>query len=305
MQILFSILFLLFFSVATATALAATNSFTVNSFDGTQTFTWNGGPTQDCSAFNSYVMTYPDNDQQSRLFACEETWGQSERIIPDGTYYIMLAVGEQPWKSPIFTIKDGILTPFFESPSPTIAPPVNTTPTTVPTIQPTLIPQHRTPVAIAGTSLDANGRLQLDASLSYDPNGNPLEYRWAIEGESVVRTGRKVSLATIQSGLHKVTLTVQNGTMENSDTMLFGIHNNRPASTIAMKVDKFSIDKEDGEFVIKGKIQSTATVFKKIAANPLSRITIELQTGGTQKKPLYGLLGENIYALEGTKNSYK
>lgn len=84
------------------------------------------------------------------------------------------------------------------------------------------------PVAVAGTSLDGNNMLQLDGTLSNDPNVDPLTFNWQIDplngtGQTETRTGQVASIADLPVGNYQVTLTVSNGTLSDTDTMLLGI----------------------------------------------------------------------------------
>jgi hypothetical protein len=79
------------------------------------------------------------------------------------------------------------------------------------------------PVAIAGTSLDGNNMLQLDGTLSSDPQGEPLTFSWQIDGELALRTGQIVSISDLPVGNYQVTLTVSNGIYTDTDTMLFAV----------------------------------------------------------------------------------
>lgn len=285
MQIFFIVLSLLFVFFP-ASAVMASHTFTVTGFDGTQNFLWSNGPPHGCSAINSYVMTYPGNDQQSKLFVCEETFAQSEGIIPDGDYYITLAVSEHLWKSQVFTIRDGA----FEQIVPTA------TPTSIPTPTPAII--NQTPAAVAGTSLDMNGNLQLDGSLSSDSEGDPLTYAWIIAGQSNVRTGKVASIADLPTGKFNVTLRVSDPYSMSTDKTSLGITGKRTQSTINMKIKKVEIDKKNGSFTLKGDFDEKNTLFKQILTNPISRVLFELQTGGTDKMPIYGLVGESIQKID-------
>lgn len=79
------------------------------------------------------------------------------------------------------------------------------------------------PIAVAGTSLDGNSMLQLDGTLSSDPQNDPLTFSWQIEGETAPRTGQIVSIADLPVGNYQVTLAVDDGVHTDTDTMLFGI----------------------------------------------------------------------------------
>ncbi|MBN1930669.1 MAG: hypothetical protein JW786_03570 [Desulfobacterales bacterium] len=79
------------------------------------------------------------------------------------------------------------------------------------------------PIANAGTSLDGNNMLQLDGTLSSDPQGDPLTFSWQVEGENTPHIGQIVSIADLPVGNYQVTLTVSDGIYTDTDTMLFGI----------------------------------------------------------------------------------
>jgi len=77
------------------------------------------------------------------------------------------------------------------------------------------------PVAIAGTSLDNAGLVQLDASLSFDPNGNVLTYTWYVDGEAAPRDGDLVAAEDLSPGAHRALLVVSDGIHVATDTLLF------------------------------------------------------------------------------------
>lgn len=79
------------------------------------------------------------------------------------------------------------------------------------------------PFAIAGTSLDDNGKLQLDGTLSEGWPGQGLSYVWQIEGEGAPRLGPIVPVNDLAQGTYLVTLTVSNAFRSDTDTMLLGI----------------------------------------------------------------------------------
>ncbi|MBA3724661.1 MAG: PKD domain-containing protein [Candidatus Levybacteria bacterium] len=286
MQLLFiiSLLILIFSSTS---LVFASHTFTVTSFDGQKNFLWSGGPTSGCSAINSYVMTYPGNDQQSKLFTCEETFGSSDNSIPDGEYYIFLAVGGHGWKSQVFTINDGAFT--------------QPTPTETPSPTPTIINQP--PTAIAGTSLDENGDIQLDASLSSDPENDALTYTWYVPDEGNIKTGQKVLLTDISSGTYTITLVVNDNLNQSTDSIKIGIVSRKPIETVNMKIKDVSINKRNGDFTIKGNLDVRNPLFKNLMQSPIGKMTLELQTGGTAIAPIYGIAGEDMFSLK-TKNSY-
>jgi hypothetical protein len=78
------------------------------------------------------------------------------------------------------------------------------------------------PVAVAGSSLDDNGLIQLDASESFDPNdGDALAFTWYINGDTVPREGETVSVSDLEPGVHRALLVVNDGTHIATDTLLY------------------------------------------------------------------------------------
>ncbi len=238
-------------------------------------------------------MTYPGNDQQSKLFTCEETFGSSDDNIPDGEYYIFLAVGGHGWKSQVFTINDGV----FSQPIPT----ATIVPTTIPSPTPTLINQP--PIAVAGTSLNESGNLQLDASGSSDPENDSLTHTWYLPDRGNIKIGEKVLTTDIPSGTYTVTLVVKDDANQSTDVIKVGIAPQKSTQTITMEIKNVSLNKKNGDFTIKGDFDIRNPLFKNIAPNPMGKMTFELQTGGTTISPLYGIAGEDIISLR-TKNNY-
>lgn len=84
-------------------------------------------------------------------------------------------------------------------------------------------PIEQKSTAASGTSLDMSSKLQLDGSLSSDSDDDPLTFSWQIEGEATPRSGEIVSIADLPVGNYKVVLTVSDGELIDSDTMLFGV----------------------------------------------------------------------------------
>lgn len=84
-------------------------------------------------------------------------------------------------------------------------------------------------IAVAGTSLDADNRLQLDGTLPYALEGPPvtvpdgLDFVWQIEGKTDPRTGAVVSVADLCVGDYMVTLTVSGGGQTAFDAMFLGV----------------------------------------------------------------------------------
>lgn len=88
----------------------------------------------------------------------------------------------------------------------------------------TCTPPNEPPVAVAGSSLDDQGQLQLDGSLSSDPDGDEtiVSYEWEIDSQT--RSGEIVSVSDLASGEYTVKLTVTDDKGESdSDTILLGI----------------------------------------------------------------------------------
>lgn len=158
-------------------------------------------------------------------------------------------------------------------------------------------PPDNRPEARAGTSLDASGFLQLDGRLSSDADNDPLSYNWQIVGEASSRTGEIVSVADLSPGTYEVELTVSDGILQSTDTMRFGAVNKRPTSTVNMIVNNVLINRQTGAFTIGGTWDMADPDFATIVTDPLSRLLFELQTGGTQTNPIYGVVGETFTPL--------
>lgn len=115
------------------------------------------------------------------------------------------------------------------APPPTPTSTITPTPTITPTLPPTPTPTATAipllpPIAVAGTSLDANFQLELNASLSSDSDGNIVSYSWQISGEANPHLGQIISLADLPTGEYTVVLTVtDNDSLTGMDTMLLGL----------------------------------------------------------------------------------
>lgn len=249
----------------------ANDNFIVTNFRDNHTFDWVGGPSE-CSAINSTVRTYPDNVDHATMFSCTDTYGSAERDIPDGEYYIFLAVGGQPYTSRPFTIKNGKL----------IATP---TPTTI---------LNHPPVARAGTSVDDNNALLLDASLSYDEDQQPLTYTWEIPQLQENYIGEKVILNNLTPGNYTVTLKADDGLDKTEDTFLLAITQQKPRPNIKMQLETVTINKKTGKFVITGAFEKNNNLLKNISQNPAIQVLMELQTGKENQQPMYGVIGESM-----------
>ena len=284
-----SLLFAFIFIFLTSFSAAhADTTFTVTAFDSQKNFTWVGGPVSGCSAINSFVMTSPGNDQASRLSACEASYGVSDNTIPDGTYYIQLVVGGVIWKSQTFTIQNGQ----YDQPLPT----ATLSPTQIPT--PTSAPVNQRPIAVASTSLDANGNMQLDGSLSSDADNDPLTYFWKIMELKKTYSGQKVSLSDIPSGTYTVTLMVGDGHVQTGTTIKIGITSGIPKATVNMNVQNILVDKKEGTFLIKGEFDKKNALLNAVLARPSGRLLFEIQTGGTTAAPIYGVVGDDTQSLQ-------
>lgn len=80
------------------------------------------------------------------------------------------------------------------------------------------------PIAVAGTSLDGNNHLQLDGTLSSDPEMSPMTFSWQIEGEATPREGQIASIEDLVVDVYHVTLTVEDEAGNTDmDTTLLGV----------------------------------------------------------------------------------
>jgi hypothetical protein len=70
-----------------------------------------------------------------------------------------------------------------------------------------------------------------------------------------------------------------------------------PEPTVEMTIDKIVISLEDGKFKIKGHLDITDPDFENLLLNPQSRLLLELQTGGTEDNPEFGIAGEDKVQL--------
>lgn len=80
-------------------------------------------------------------------------------------------------------------------------------------------------MAVAGTSLNVRGQIQLDARLSTDPDdGDSLSYRWLVEGEYDYRIGQTLSVADLEPGDYLAILVVEDERGETySDSLHFAL----------------------------------------------------------------------------------
>jgi hypothetical protein len=80
------------------------------------------------------------------------------------------------------------------------------------------------PVAVAGTSLTADGKLQLDGSGSSHPTGAELNFRWYVDGASIPLTGQKVLVDDLAAGSHTAVLYVDDGQLVDTDELSFVVN---------------------------------------------------------------------------------
>lgn len=84
------------------------------------------------------------------------------------------------------------------------------------------------PIAVAGTSLDGNNLLQLDATLSSNPAGNLMTFSWQVDAETTPRIGQITSISDLGVGNYNVTLTVEDtiSGLQDIDAMPLGVTDN-------------------------------------------------------------------------------
>jgi PKD repeat protein len=99
------------------------------------------------------------------------------------------------------------------------------------TVPITVLPVNRPPVAMAGRdqSLECTGNgcasVTLDGSLSFDPDGDSMNYTWT--GPFGTATGMK-PVVSIPVGTHTVTLTVSDGRLSANDTVMVNVRDTAP-----------------------------------------------------------------------------
>jgi len=71
----------------------------------------------------------------------------------------------------------------------------------------------------------------------------------------------------------------------------------RPEPTVNMSITEMEVDLEEGKFKIKGYLDVTDPDFVDIILDPQSRMLLELQTGGTEDDPGFGIVGEDQIQL--------
>ncbi|MGA1872410.1 MAG: PKD domain-containing protein, partial [Thermoplasmatota archaeon] len=90
-----------------------------------------------------------------------------------------------------------------------------------------VVEERLPPVARAGSNITVDRREQftLDGSGSRDPNGDELTFEWDIMGATV--SGVRVNHSFEESGAYNITLTVSDGTFEDSDNVTVFVNPNR------------------------------------------------------------------------------
>ena len=90
---------------------------------------------------------------------------------------------------------------------------------------PTIIPPNQPPVAEAGRDVTilTNQEIEFDGSSSYDPDGDDLIFSWDF-GDGDTTEGKLVTHSFEQSGEYVVTLTVNDGGLEDSDTLIVTVN---------------------------------------------------------------------------------
>lgn len=89
---------------------------------------------------------------------------------------------------------------------------------------------NKAPIADAGddqnkTTSGTKATITLDGSLSSDPNGDKLTYSWTNENGVRIATGEKPQIE-LTNGTHRIKLTVSDGKLSDTDTVVISINNN-------------------------------------------------------------------------------
>ncbi len=89
---------------------------------------------------------------------------------------------------------------------------------------PSSIPLNQTPVAIAGEDINAyiNEEIIFDASSSYDPDGDELNFFWDIAGLNSP-TSSITSYQFLEVGIYLINLTVDDGQTSSTDSLIVNI----------------------------------------------------------------------------------
>lgn len=159
---------------------------------------------------------------------------------------------------------------------------------------------NEAPVAVAEPGLDDDGKLTLDGSRSYDPDGAVVYCDWVLtnrdpEGDDFTLPGETVSVEGVDVGVYDVVLSVTDDDgLTGTDAMVLAVPRcvARPAPTVDMVIDEAKIGLKDGKMGIKGYIDFGNS---SPDLNPQARILYELQTGGTADEPEFGIVGEDQF----------
>jgi hypothetical protein len=136
---------------------------------------------------------------------------------------------------------------------------------------------NKPPLAVAGTSLDTNGMLELNGSLSTDPGGTIVSYIWLIEGEASPRMGEIVSIADLIAGEYRVDLTVTDDDgSTDTVTMLFGVpiiyEDTIPPARPNVQINENPIGSDDSVMGDPGDVEGLTTVTIYADANLTTQI---------------------------------
>lgn len=156
------------------------------------------------------------------------------------------------------------------------------------------------PIAVAGTSLDGNNLLQLDGTLSSDPNGDPLTFSWQIEGETSPRIGQIISVADLIVGNYSVILTVSDGKYNSNDIMLFGVPEETPPSVDELLRQVQNIQNTITGFAVVCFVapnENAAENRRKALLNMLDQVSGHIAAGDYQAA--IGLLGDILAKCDG------
>ncbi|MFZ5932579.1 MAG: PKD domain-containing protein, partial [Patescibacteria group bacterium] len=159
----------------------------------------------------------------------------------------------------------------------------------------TCIPPNEPPIAVAGTSLDQNGKLQLNGSLSNDPNeGDTLSFSWQISGQADPLIGQFASIAGLASGDYNVVLTVtDNNGASDSDVLSLGIPFTNQAPVVSVGEDNT---------VTRGSTFNLDAVFSDPDTSDTHNAIIYWGDGSKESGTINGAVvsGSHVYNFLGT-----
>src|SRR5262249_29500077 len=100
--------------------------------------------------------------------------------------------------------------------------PTNHCPTAkVTLLQPCTVPNL--PVLLVVSVNGSNGCAAFDASMSMDPDGDPLTFKWYLDGAATPFAMGRIVTNCFDFGVHTVTLVVDDGTCTASDSVQFEV----------------------------------------------------------------------------------